>query len=342
MTFDSDSLSSLVNFMICSFEILIMSESELLCHAHVNIWSQFYQSLELSHVKKFLPVMTEVLQEVINHMFESVSRCLFLLLTRLTLCPEARLAIMYDKSLGELVDITRNCLKPGVVQKAENLAISACDFLVNLTSISITCNQALDLGFRSATESVPKRNIEQIVLTIASILDLKQSIGRRLWGAALRVLRFACTPLCFCTEVMNFPHFSLALPQIHKSGLLTEEVTCLLIGIATELARIDPQFALKFIGLNDPGILMTLKGDACNRAIGELVDTLERPRATFVSDATFRSIQRVYGQEAELCNKGKRETKSPPLPSSFRAVAPPVDPALFGGAIIAPVEEVST
>jgi hypothetical protein len=306
MTFDSDSLSSLVNFMIRSFESLIMSESELLFHAHVNIWSQFYQSLELSHVKKFLPVVTEVFRKVIDHSFENVPYRLFLFLTRLTLRPEARLAIIYDNSLAEIVDITRNCLKLDLVQKAENLAISAYDFLVNLISISITCNQALDLRFRSATESVPKCNIEQIVLTITSILNLKKSTGRRLWLTALRVLRFACTSLCFCTEVMNFPHFSLALLQIYKSRLLTEEVTFFLIGIATELARIDLKFGLKFIGLNDPGTLTTLKGDAFNRAIVELVNTLERPRVTFVSDATLRSIQTVYGQSYTTKERGKR------------------------------------
>jgi hypothetical protein len=47
--------------------------------------------------------------------------------------------------------------------------------------------------------------------------------------------------------------------------------------------------------IEDAGVVNKLKGEACNRSIGELMDTLERPTVNLEREETLRSIQKFYG-----------------------------------------------
>jgi hypothetical protein len=327
--------------MIRNFDSLINTDSEVIFDAHVRIWHRLYQSPGPSYLRKFLPAAVAVGRNLTEEKVEvGLSRWL-LFFTRLTLSPETRLGLLADDSLDSLIEAVRVFLKPDYARTSETITVSACQFLLNLTSISLTLNQALDIGFRSMTESLKSRATERILADIVRLLDLeKASEIKNAWFSALRMARFASASLFIAAEVVAFPDFSLSMRQIRDAGLLTEDVLGLLIGLATELARIDRKFALKFIGLNGPDMLEEVKKLECERTLREFIDVLQRPEVEKQPRENVRAIQTSYASRAAICNEAKRTVASPPLPNGTEILDIPIDPPIFSAVPIVSIDDI--
>jgi hypothetical protein len=318
-----DDLVSFVDFMMQHIEPLVLSASEMLFDAHVAIWSQLFQYVASNHLKKFLPIVTNILKKTIDE--GPIAVRLLMLLARLTVIPEVKLALLFDSGLEDFFDVILTALKPESAQRNEPVALLACEFLTNMTSVSITCNQRFDHAFRSATEALPKRMMERLMLVITQLLVLKraQSI-KRVWIAALRLLRFACASPHYLAELRDVPQFALPLQDVYAHGLFVdkdEDVPCLLLEIGTELARVDRAAALALLGFDRPDRFLEEIEEVYNRTLGAFVDALEHQMPqSGAAPVKLRAIQKVYAKKVERYNDGKVNVASPALPPGMRTL----------------------
>jgi hypothetical protein len=337
--FTLDHVKDLILFMASSFESLITSESALLFNAHVTIWARFYECLHPNGLKRFLPAVREAFAKAMEQRREFVMARILVLLGRLARIPEAKLGFLADEDLNATIDVICRCLKPEFAEDFEAIALSACEFLTHMSSISITCNQGFDRKLRAATESLPKRCMEQVTLAISKLLDVQRSIGfEPVWKAALRFLRFACASPYYTAEIFDFPEFSLTMRDVYAAGMLTHEVARLLVGLATEVARVDPKYAQKLIGFDDRDLFLIERDEAYDRIVGEFLNVLDheerRPNDTF----RIETIQEGYALNAPRYISAKSNASSPALPRSPFMVPLPIDGSLFFEAITLPVE----
>jgi hypothetical protein len=256
-----------------------------------------------------------------------------LLLARITLVPEAKLSILADQALARWMEIMRSCITPELAKSNGEVTLLACALITNLVSPSVTCNQGFDLGLRCATESLPKRCFERLIIQLWVLLDVSKAKPiEAVWVAALRLLRFACCSPYYTREVLDLKRYSLKLRDITENGLFTHEVACLLFGLATEITRVDYQSATDMFGFQHGEALCELSGCDFDAALGAFFEVVDhRPGA--IEMVSLGTMQKCYRSKIEVYTASKMRASSPSLPRSFPITYPPIDPDYFFDAI---------
>lgn len=65
--------------------------------------------------------------------------------------------------------------RPELAKSTGGVTLLACTLITNLVSPSITCNQGFDLGLRCATESLPKRCFERLIIQLRALLGVSKA-----------------------------------------------------------------------------------------------------------------------------------------------------------------------